>query len=65
LVGKGIKIYETPCVTERERLSKFHLELQVDKPRLIEFGPFAAANRELRGEDKPETFTFLGFVQLH
>ncbi|MGO9743902.1 MAG: hypothetical protein ACLPN5_20780 [Roseiarcus sp.] len=30
--------------------------------RLIEFGRFAAANRERRGLNKPETFTFLGFT---
>ncbi len=29
---------------------------------LIEFGRFAARDREKRGEGKPETFTFLGFT---
>ena len=33
-----------------------------EKTRLIEFGRFAAQNREQRGEGKPETFTFLGFT---
>ena len=33
-----------------------------EKTRLIEFGRFAAQNRERRGEGKPETFTFLGFT---
>jgi RNA-directed DNA polymerase len=33
-----------------------------EKTRLIEFGRFAAPNREKRGEGKPETFTFLGFT---
>ncbi len=46
----------------RERLAKFGLELHPDKTRLIEFGRFAAPNRESRGEGKPETFNFLGFT---
>jgi RNA-directed DNA polymerase len=45
----------------RERLGKFALSLHPDKTRLIEFGRFAAANRERRGLGKPETFNFLGF----
>jgi hypothetical protein len=32
--------------------------------RLIEFGRFAAQNRERRGLGKPETFKFLGFVLI-
>ena len=46
----------------RERLAKFGLELHAEKTRLIEFGRFAALNREKRGKGKPETFTFLGFT---
>ena len=46
----------------RERLAKFALTLHPDKTRLIEFGRFAASNREERGEDRPETFNFLGFT---
>jgi len=46
----------------RERLAKFGLELHPDKTRLIEFGRFAVRDRKLRGERKPETFTFLGFT---
>ncbi len=46
----------------KERMSKFDLRLQSDKTRLIEFGRFAAPNREKRREGKPETFTFLGFT---
>src|SRR6202051_742343 len=46
----------------RERLAKFGLELHPGKTRLIEFGRFAAQDREKRGEGKPETFTFLGFT---
>jgi RNA-directed DNA polymerase len=45
-----------------ERLAKFGLELHPEKTRLLEFGRFAAVNRRQRGEKKPETFTFLGFV---
>src|ERR1700719_2376915 len=46
----------------RERLGKFSLSLHPDKTRLIEFGRFAAINRERRGLGKPETFKFLGFT---
>jgi group II intron reverse transcriptase/maturase len=46
----------------RERLQGFALTLHPDKTRLIEFGRFAAANRERRGLGKPETFRFLGFT---
>jgi RNA-directed DNA polymerase len=46
----------------RERLGKFALSLHPDKTRLLEFGRFAAANRERRGLGKPETFNFLGFT---
>lgn len=48
----------------RERMAKFGLELHHEKTRLIEFGRFAAANRAARGEDKPETFDFLGFTHI-
>jgi RNA-directed DNA polymerase len=55
---------EARCFWEamRERLRAFSLSLHPDKTRLIEFGRFAARNRELRGLGKPETFKFLGFV---
>ncbi len=45
-----------------DRLAKFGLELHPEKTRLLEFGRFAAVDRRKRGEKKPETFTFLGFV---
>ena len=48
----------------RARLSKFNLELHPDKTRLIEFGRFAADDRERRGQGKPETFDFLGFTHI-
>jgi RNA-directed DNA polymerase len=46
----------------RERLRNFGLELHAEKTRLIEFGRFAAENRQRRGDGKPETFGFLGFT---
>jgi RNA-directed DNA polymerase len=45
-----------------ERLKTFGLELHPDKTRLIEFGRFAARDRQQRGAGKPETFEFLGFT---
>jgi group II intron reverse transcriptase/maturase len=48
----------------RERFQKFELELHSDKTRLIEFGRYAARDRERRGLGKPETFMFLGFVHI-
>jgi RNA-directed DNA polymerase len=47
-----------------ERLRKFRLELHSEKTRLLEFGPFAAENREKRGQGRPETFNFLGFTHI-
>jgi group II intron reverse transcriptase/maturase len=46
----------------RARFEEFALQLHPDKTRLIEFGRFAAADRERRGLGKPETFNFLGFT---
>lgn len=48
----------------KERLAKFNLELSEEKTRLIEFGRFAESNRGERGQGKPETFSFLGFVHI-
>lgn len=48
----------------RERLRKFNLELHPEKTRLLEFGRFAAENRQRRGQRKPETFDFLGFTHM-
>ena len=33
-----------------ERFRKFHLELHPEKTRLLEFGPYAADNRQRRGD---------------
>jgi RNA-directed DNA polymerase len=46
----------------RARFEEFSLTLHPEKTRLIEFGRYAASNRERRGLGKPETFTFLGFT---
>lgn len=45
-----------------ERLGRFGLKLHPDKTRLIEFGRFARENRRRKGQDKPQTFDFLGFT---
>ena len=47
-----------------ERMKKFNLELHPTKTRLLEFGRLAAAQRQERGEGKPETFDFLGFTHI-
>jgi RNA-directed DNA polymerase len=47
-----------------ERFRKFRLELHPEKTRLLEFGPYAAKNRERRRLGKPETFNFLGFTHI-
>jgi RNA-directed DNA polymerase len=49
-------------VAVRERLEQFGLQVHPHKTRLLEFGRHAAQNRRRRGEGKPETFQFLGFV---
>jgi RNA-directed DNA polymerase len=46
------------------RLEKFGLALHPEKTRLIEFGRFAAENRQKRRAGRPETFTFLGFTHI-
>jgi RNA-directed DNA polymerase len=48
----------------RDRFAKFGLELNAEKTRLIEFGRFAARQRQQRGLGKPETFDFLGFTHV-
>jgi len=48
----------------RERFAEFNLGLNDDKTRLIEFGRFAARNREAQGLPKPETFDFLGLTHM-
>lgn len=48
----------------KERFQKFGLELHPDKTRLLEFGRFAAENRQQRKQGKPETFDFLGLTHI-
>lgn len=48
----------------KERMNKFKLELHPEKTRVLEFGAFAIHNRKRRGQDKPETFGFLGFTHI-
>jgi len=43
------------------RLSKFGLEVEPTKTRVVKFGRFAVQNAAAKGE-KPETFDFLGFT---
>ena len=47
-----------------ERLQKVALTLHPTKTCLLEFGRYAAADREKRGLGKPETFDFLGFTHI-
>ncbi len=47
-----------------KRMAEHALTLHPDKTRLIEFGRFAAANRQACGLGKPETFDFLGFTHI-
>jgi group II intron reverse transcriptase/maturase len=52
-------------ITElRDRFGMFGLTLHPEKTRLIEFGRFAAERRQRRGQGKPETFAFLGFLHV-
>ena len=46
----------------QERLSKYGLEIETSKSRMVEFGRYAKERRQRRGEGKPETFNFLGFT---
>lgn len=44
------------------RLGKFDLTIAEEKTKIIEFGRYAAEDRQTKGEKKPETFDFLGFT---
>jgi len=48
----------------KKRMEQFGLTLHEGKTRLIEFGRFAADNRQKRKQGKPETFDFLGFTHI-
>lgn len=47
-----------------KQFSEHGLVLHPEKTKLIEFGRFAASDRERRLEGKPETFNFLGFTHV-
>ncbi len=46
----------------KERLSKFKLEVSIEKTGIKEFGRFAEQNSKNRGKGKADTFDFLGFT---
>jgi RNA-directed DNA polymerase len=48
----------------QKRLEHFELELHPEKTRLLRFGRFADRDRRQLGEEKPETFDFLGFTHI-
>src|SRR5258708_35335314 len=48
----------------RKRFDNICWRRPPEKTRLIEFGRFAAKNRQERGLAKPETFDFLGFTHV-
>jgi hypothetical protein len=48
----------------RARSEAFSLTLHPEKTRIIRFGRYAALNRKVRGQGKPETFNFLGFTMI-
>ena len=63
VLGFQLKADATRFLQEfKERLAQFSLDLHPDKTRLIEFGRYAARDRQQRGAGKPETFNFLGFT---
>ena len=53
---------KTLLVALKDRLAQFGLSLHEGKTRLVEFGRFAARNRQAAGLRRPETFDFLGFT---
>ena len=48
----------------RERFAQFGLALHPDKTRVLEFGRYAASDRQRRGDARPATFNFLGFTHI-
>ena len=51
-------------VALRERFARFGLALHPDKTRVLEFGRYAASDRQRRGDARPATFNFLGFTHI-
>ena len=63
----GFQHYAEACRFRDElkaNFAQYALELHPEKTRILEFGRFAAENREKRGERRPETFDFLGFTHI-
>ena len=48
----------------KKRMSKFGLELESSKSKIIKFGKYAEQSRKQLGEGKPETFDFLGLHSI-
>ena len=46
----------------KERLAKFNLSISEEKTRILRFGRTAQTDCKRDGQDKPETFDFLGFT---
>lgn len=46
------------------RLTQFNLTQHPEKARLLRFGRYAGEDCKKRGEEKPETFDFLGFTHF-
>ena len=49
-------------VAMQERMKRFHLELNMEKTQLMEFGRKSPQARGERAPGKPQTFDFLGFT---
>ena len=65
VVGFSHEVEARRFVAElHDRLASFGLSLHPDKTRVLEFGRYAAHNRSLVGQGKPETFNFLGFTHI-
>jgi len=65
VIGFQHQVEAERCLKElHQRFGKFGLELHEEKTRLIEFGKFADVNRKQRGDSRPETFDFLGFMHV-
>lgn len=65
VIGLQSKTEAERCLAElKQRLGKFGLGLNLDKTRLIEFGPFAIESRTRRAVGRPQTFDFLGFTHI-
>ncbi len=65
VIGFQHKHEATACLEAlHTRFASFGLKLHKDKTRLMEFGRYAADNRQRRGEGRPATFDFLGFTHV-